>query len=133
MAYSIDSLMKRIQEDIKDYPDGREIVEADVLEMLSIREVPVDELHPNPKDDFCNPAVGPNEGIVEDYIEEAVSDMEAGAVSFDKPIMVSKTKPDGYVIINGHHRWAAAVKVGLDRVRIIVVNPGWENVVTRFL
>ena len=133
MAYSIDSLMKRIQEDIKDYPDGREIVEADVLEMLSIREVPVDELHPNPKDDFCNQAVGPNEGIVEDYIEEAVSDIEAGAVSFDKPIMVSKTKPDGYVIINGHHRWAAAVKVGLDRVRIIVVNPGWENVVTRFL
>ena len=113
MAYSIDSLMKRIQEDIKDYPDGREIVEADVLEMLSIREVPVDELHPNPKDDFCNPAVGPNEGIVEDYIEEAVSDMEAGAVSFDKPIMVSKTKPDGYVIINGHHRWAAAMRLGL--------------------
>lgn len=133
MVYSIDSLMKIIQEDIKDYPDGREIVEADVIEMLTIKEVPVDQLHPNPKDEFCNPTVGPSEGIVEEYIEEAVSDMKAGVASFDMPIMVSKTKPDGYVIINGHHRWAAAVKVRLNQVRIIIVNPGWENVVTHFL
>ena len=43
MVYSIDSLMKIIQEDIRDYPDGREIVEADVIEMLTIKEVPVDQ------------------------------------------------------------------------------------------
>jgi len=48
--------------------------------------------------------------------------------SFEEPIMVAKMDHGDYMIVNGHHRWAAAIKVGLDKVRVIVVNPGWENI-----
>ena len=37
--------------------------------------------------------------------------------------MVAKMKKGDYLIINGHHRWAAAVKVELKRVRVVVANP----------
>ena len=85
-------------------------------------------MHVNPDDDFVNPKVGPNEEIVDHYIEEATSDMEVGEMSFDDPIMVAKMENGEYMIVNGHHRWAAAVKVGLKQVRVVVVNPGWENI-----
>ena len=49
-------------------------------------------------------------------------------MSFDDPIMVAKMENGEYMIVNGHHRWAAAVKVGLKQVRVVVVNPGWENI-----
>ena len=77
-----------------------------------------------------DPDVGPNEGIVERYVDEARDDLEAGVESFDEPIMVAKMKEGGYLIINGHHRWAAAVKTELKRVRVVIANPGTENLVS---
>ena len=35
----------------------------------------------------------------------------AGGIS--EPIIVQRTKPEGYMILNGHHRWAAAVQTGM--------------------
>ncbi|MBP3241914.1 MAG: ParB N-terminal domain-containing protein [Oribacterium sp.] len=32
------------------------------------------------------------------------------------PIIVEKMYPDGYMILNGHHRWAAATRLGLKKV-----------------
>ena len=54
--------------------------------------------------------------------------MMSGMTSFEEPIMVAKMEQGDYMIVNGHHRWAAAVKLGLDKVRVVVVNPGWENI-----
>lgn len=42
--------------------------------------------------------------------------------------MVSKLEEGEYMIVNGHHRWAAAIKVGLTEVRVVVVNPGMEDI-----
>ena len=50
-------------------------------------------------------------------------------VTFDEPIMVAKMKEGDYKIINGHHRWAAAIKTELKQVRVVVTNPGTENLV----
>ena len=129
----MDSLMKRIQEDMRRYQDRRGNVRSNLIEILTVRHLSPDSMHPNPEDEFCDPAVGPNEKIIEKYIREARRDIECGSESFDEPIMVEKMDPEGYMIVNGHHRWAAAMKVGLDRVRVLVVNPGWENIESALL
>ena len=122
-----DSLWKRIQDDVAKYSKGREMVRANFIDILTVRHLPPDQMHANPDDDFVNPKVGPNEQIIEKYIEEAKQDMMAGEMSFDEAIMVAKLDDGDYMIVNGHHRWAAAIKVGLKEVRVVVVNPGMEN------
>ena len=128
MGYT-DKLGKRIQEDIAKYQNRRETVRASILEVLTVRFLSPDQMHPNPEDEFCDPEVGPNESIVEDYVDVAKSNLECGADSFDEAILVAKMKDGDYLIINGHHRWAAAVKVELKRVRVAIANPGTENLV----
>lgn len=128
MRYS-DALMKRVQEDVKRYKDRREVVRAGILEVLTVRHLSPDKMHANPDDEFSNPDVGPNEDIVEKYMEEARKDLEVNELSFNTPVMVAKMKQGDYMIVNGHHRWAAAVKLGLIKIRVVVTNPGWEDIV----
>ena len=40
----------------------------------------------------------------------------------DDPITVEKVHPDGYMILNGHHRWAAAMRVGIKMIPVKIVN-----------
>lgn len=129
MGYT-DKLSKRVQEEVAKYNNRREIVRADFLEVLTVRFLSPDQMHPNPEDEFCDPDVGPNELIVEKYVDEARRNLECGEDSFDEAIMVAKMKEGGYLIINGHHRWAAAVKTELKRVRVVIANPGTENLVS---
>ena len=37
--------------------------------------------------------------------------------------MVVRTRPDGYMILNGHHRWAAANIVGIKKLKIKIIDP----------
>lgn len=128
MGYT-DKLGKRIKEELAKYSGRRETVRADFLEVLTVRHLSPDQMHPNPEDEFCDPDVGPNEEIVERYVDEARGNLEAGTESFDEPIMVAKMEDGDYLIINGHHRWAAAIKVELNSVRVVITNPGTENLV----
>lgn len=41
--------------------------------------------------------------------------------------------PDGYMILNGHHRWAAALQSGTGKVRIQVVNVTHDEDIYRML
>ena len=122
-----DSLWDRIKSDVAKYSESRAMTRANFIDILTVRHLSPDKMHANPDDDFCNPKVGPNEEIVDKYIEEARRDMEVGEMSFDEAIMVAKLENGEYMIVNGHHRWAAAIKVGLTQVRVVVVNPGMEN------
>ena len=122
-----DSFWTRVQNDVAKYSGARQMVRANIIDLLTVRHLPPDKLHANPDDDFCNPKVGLNEEIVDKYIEEARRDMEVGEMSFDEAIMIAKLENGEYMIVNGHHRWAAAIKVGLTQVRVVVDNPGMEN------
>ena len=83
-------------------------------------------LHPNPEDEFCFPDIGPNYGIISKYQEQyrRGAQFKTGfeESGIDEPLMVQKVKPDGYMILNGHHRWAAALRSGVDKVKIEIVN-----------
>ena len=37
-------------------------------------------------------------------------------------LIVERMRPDGYVLLNGHHRWEAALRMGVRRVPIRIVN-----------
>ena len=131
MGY-IDSLTKRIQEEAKRYSNRREVARAGILEILSTKYLSPDEMHPNPDDEFSDSDVGPNESIVEKYVQEALDNLKVEADSFDDPILVAKMQAGDYMIINGHHRWAAAIKVKLNRVHVAIANPGKENLASFF-
>lgn len=104
-------------------------VRASFLRRVLTRRAGCRKLHPNPEDEFCVPGIGPNYGIIAGYAQDFRQDnvyrsgneYENGG-SFLEPLIVQKARPDGYIILNGHHRWAAAMQVGVRRVKIRIVN-----------
>ena len=102
-----------------------------LLTRLLVRHARVNKLHPNPDDEFCDPKIGPHYGIIAKYEREMRRDgldtvssgetEEAGS-SLGEPLEVQKIRPDGYMILNGHHRWAAACRIGIRRLPIHIVS-----------
>ena len=90
---------------------------ASLWERLTTREADINDLHANPLDEFSNPRIGPSDSAVAKYVEEINT---TGGLS--TPIEVQKLSTGGYEIVNGHHRWLAAQKVGLETVPIQIKN-----------
>ena len=102
-------------------------VRASFFRRLLCRKALCRKLHPNPEDEFCFPEIGPNYDIISRYSEQYRKNMQFrnGGIeegSILEPLMVQKARPDGYLILNGHHRWAAALRSGIDKVPIEIVN-----------
>ena len=98
-------------------------VKTDLLRRRLIREADCDRLHPNPDDEFCMPEIGPNYKIISDYQQQYLAAIKMAQPYYDgEPIIVERTHPDGYMIVNGHHRWAAALRMGQSRIPIRIVN-----------
>ena len=104
-------------------------VYAGKIERILVRKVSCKKLHPNPNDEFCFPEIGPSDKIISEYrkdFSEYGNDSQAGAFvkspAFE-PIQVQKISPDGYLILNGHHRWAAALKSEQGKIRATIQNP----------
>ena len=116
-------LMQLITDDIDRYKGSRKLIHASLIERLFKHTIAVSELHPNPDDEFAEPSIGPNESVISKYMEEIKEDQRWQQEIFSGPILVQKMKPDGYMIINGHHRWAAAVQLGIPKIRAAIVNP----------
>ena len=95
---------------------------AGFLERLLVHHTFTKKLHPNPDDEFCDPKVGPNYGIVRRYIS-AMSHSGASNVSREpEPLFVEKMVPNGYRILNGHHRYLAACIQKKKTLPIRIVN-----------
>ena len=114
-------------------------VKAGFFRRMLITKASCSKLHPNPNDEFCSPKVGPNNSIFADYVKSYSSFkgnmMAAPSLmgSLRAPITVEKTNPDGYMILNGHHRWAAASQVGIKKLPIQIVNLTQTKDVQRML
>ena len=97
-------------------------VRASLVRRALVRRASCRRLHPNPDDEFCFPEIGPNEEIIGQY-RERLFQMEGQPLqAFGTPITVEKIKPDGYLILDGHHRWAAAMQFRVRSVPIEIVN-----------
>lgn len=113
-------------------------VRAGFFRRLFIRSLPCAKLHPNPDDEFCFPDIGPNYGIISRYEREfrtlageAKSPfVEKGAF---EPLEVERIHPDGYMILNGHHRWAAARRVGVKKLPVHILDLTQESDIRKML
>ena len=112
-----------IADQIKKYKGISLPLKAGMLERMVTKTLPVEYLHPNPADEFCLPQIGPSFRIIGEYEKKIQRSLIYDDLDpFGEPIMVEKMSPDGYLILNGHHRWAAAWRCGLKLVPVKIVN-----------
>ena len=132
-------LMQLVLDDVAKYKDTRRLVRAGLFEQLFRRSIPVDQLHPNPEDEFCDPEIGPNYEIIAGYEQEYLSFRRGPYIreiqnsNKYEPLTVERMRPSGYMILNGHHRWAAAMRAGRYRLPIRIVNLTREEDIRRIL
>ena len=114
-----------IANDIKKYEGVRLPLKSGLLRRAFVRWTKCTNMHPNPDDEFCFPDIGPNYSIISNYENQMRNDIMHGNSPWEKMedrIMVERMYPEGYMIINGHHRWAAALRVGLKKAPIKILN-----------
>lgn len=119
-----------IANDIKKYDGVRMPLKTSLLKRAFKRWAKCTSLHPNPDDEFCFPDIGPNYGIISDYEKKMRINMERGNGvwdGIDERLMVERMHPNGYMIINGHHRWAAAIRLGIKKAPIQILNLAHEE------
>ena len=126
MSWSSEFL-ERIRSDIENYKDRRETVRVNILEKLIVRKLPPDILKPNPDDEFTHEKIGPSDRIIEGYCKVIRRNIKYGDPIFEEPILIQRMRIGGYIILNGHHRWAAALHEKVPKVRVVVVNPRKEG------
>lgn len=98
-------------------------VKTAFLKRAFVRVMPMRKLHPNPEDEFCDLKIGPNYEIISHYQHEIwVAKKQRRIRDLEEDLIVEKIRPDGYMLLNGHHRWAAAKRMGLRSVPVRIVN-----------
>ncbi|MCR5357492.1 MAG: ParB N-terminal domain-containing protein [Lachnospiraceae bacterium] len=114
-----------VANDIKKYEGVRIPLKTGFLKRTFKKWTKCKNLHPNPDDEFCFPDIGPNYGIISDYEKKMKEEMSRGYSPWegiDERLMVEAMHPEGYMLINGHHRWAAAVRLGVKKAPIKILN-----------
>ncbi len=108
-------------------------VRASLIERLLVKRAPCSKLHPNADDEFSMDSVGPSYEIINDYETKFREAKWMERRVFDEPLLVEKLRPDGYLILNGHHRWAAAMRCKIKKVLIKIINCVTESDVRKML
>ena len=104
-------------------------LKSSLARRLFVWKTSIARLHPNPDDEFCDPHIGPNQQIISSYVEKlrkvhiSSDPLDPGTAKPGvAPLTVERMYPDGYMILNGHHRWAAALQMRQKRFAIKIVN-----------
>ena len=133
MAESRTELLNFVAEEVNKYKGIYYPVRASIPEQMFVRRISVDKLHPNPDDEFCRPEVGPAMDILSAYEKEFREKIARGIDALNEPLIVQKIHPDGYMILNGHHRWAALRSSGIKKAPVTVVNLTMETDIQKAL
>ena len=117
------SLSDYVAKDIEKYKGVAVPVDSSFFQRAFIKNADPQKLHANPDDEFCDPKIGPNQEIISKY-ERDIRNAQMHSIPdpFDEPLMVTRIYPDGYMLLNGHHRWAAALIYQLKKVPIKIIN-----------
>ena len=111
-----------IASEVRKYKGVYVPVKAGILRRALIRWAPVSKLHPNPDDEFCFPNMGPSYRIISEYMSSFRAARLQSRHYCDERVIVQKIHPDGYMILNGHHRWAAAMRMGFKKIPVELVD-----------
>ena len=116
------NLMQYVKEALQKI-DGLYIpVKASFFDQMFIKKLNPSKLYPNPRDEFCSDEIGPNYEIVEKYVKQITKNKENEVPLFDEPLIIEKMKPDGFMLLNGHHRWAAALILKEKSIPVKIIN-----------
>ncbi|MBQ7429154.1 MAG: ParB N-terminal domain-containing protein [Butyrivibrio sp.] len=118
---------KLVLNDIRSFSSLNHPVKASLVERLLKWRAPLAKLHPNPMDEFCNPEIGPNHQIVNQYFEQIKRSLTHVSTLEIDPLIVEKMSIGGYMLLNGHHRWLAATRANVKTVPIKIVNVTTEE------
>ena len=122
MASGSQDYTESVLNDLNDLSDLGRTEYASYIERQLIRRASLDDLHPNPEDEFCNPAIGPSDKIVAHYKNLYINWKQCDTEQLIEPITVAKLSTGGYRILNGHHRWLAAKSICMKKIPIEIVN-----------
>ncbi|MBR6159410.1 MAG: ParB-like nuclease domain-containing protein [Lachnospiraceae bacterium] len=122
-----------IQNSIEEAKGVHYPVNASLIERLIVRKAACKNIFPNPADEFCFPDIGPNYGIISDYVTQFKNNLNKGLPLMDEPLFVHKIRPKGYLLLNGHHRWAAARRLGIKSLPVKIVNSMMETEIRQLL
>ena len=126
--------LERFLEDLINKNKGIHIpVKASVFERLTKKKISCDALRPNPDDEFCVLGVGPSYRIISEYEEKFRRAKQHDMEAIEEPIFVEKMHPEGYMILNGHHRWAAAMRCGIKKIPVKIVNLTQETDIEKMI
>ena len=120
-------LMELVINDIESQKGVAIPVHASLFERLIVRTASCKNIHPNPEDEFSIEKVGPSYRIIGEYETKFRDAMRMDRSPIDDPLMVEKLRPHGYLLLNGHHRWAAAMRCGIKKVPIKIINCATES------
>ena len=127
-TYSLNDI---IQADLNKFKDIHMPLKASPIEQYLIKKLYPYRLHVNPEDDFALEKIGPSRTIINNYVNQ-MRIFPLGKKGCFEPLIVEKMYPDGYLIINGHHRWAAALQMG-SKAPVKIVNLTHESDLDRML
>ena len=116
------NIREYVHEELKKYDGIYLPVRAGFLEQLFVKKLPPKRLHPNPDDEFCIAEVGPSDEVISKYVKQIRFNQMHSMPIFDEPLIIEKIRPDGYMLLNGHHRWAAALMLEVKKVPVSVTN-----------
>ena len=97
-------------------------VKSNLLQRLFTKMMKPQKLEPNPEDEFSISSVGPNWEIVKNYEDKIRFNLMGGLKIFDEPLYIVRLDKGGYMLLNGHHRWLAALVVKLKKVPVKLTN-----------
>ena len=125
---------KYVSDEMDKYKGTAFPVKAGLLTRMTVRKADCRDLHPNPADEFSMKEVGPSHRIIAEYEQEFLTNMKNSPYYYKgEPVIVEKMYPEGYMIVNGHHRWAAAMRIGQKTIPVKVVNLTHEEDVREML
>ena len=113
---------KKIYDDVQKQKGTSFTVKASLLERLLVRKAACTNLHPNADDEFTFESVGPSMRIIGEYEEKFRYNLRHNQPIFDDALIVEKLHPKGYLRLNGHHRWAAAMRCQIKKVPIKIAS-----------
>ena len=120
-------LMQSVLDDIEKQKGVAIPVHASLLERIIVRKTACKNIHPNPDDEFSMEKVGPSYRIISEYETKFRKSLRMDKQPIDDPLMVEKLRPHGYMLLNGHHRWAAAMRCNIKKVPIKIINCATES------
>ncbi len=131
----MNNIVDHVAEEIKKYNGIAFPVKSSLLRRFFVRRTKWQNLHPNPDDEFSDPKIGPSQRIIREYEEKFRRFQQTQGIRREdkiEPIIVERMHPDGYMIINGHHRWAACAMMDM-KCNVSIVNLTQKNDIINML